>query len=270
MLAPTNPQRHTRTFPHILPGLRITHLCINLYFPFRPQRPDTWQPIQNPTLKGTVRGENQQNDKSKKMGMQGAGEDMGYRQHRRPLTVRGTGGWSHGPQSVMEAQTPGRAQHSPASDRGPHSLALWPTPAMAGSLCREAQACGFPLPSSTSLAFPLPRRHTEQAHYPARAAAALAFTERGWRRRNHGNFAAEEKYKGKKGDVSLKILVLEIHNICIYPIIQVLCLFFFFKHCLTLNTASLFRRGVSSLPGSALHRAWFPGGWNVGNGHHMV
>lgn len=27
--------------------------------------------------------------------------------------------------------------------------------------------------------------------------------------------------------MSLQILVLEIHNICIYPIIQVLCLFFF-------------------------------------------
>lgn len=61
-------------------------------FPFPPpETPDTWQPIQNPTLKGTVRGENQQNDKSKKMGMQGAGEDMGYRQHVRPLTVRGPG-----------------------------------------------------------------------------------------------------------------------------------------------------------------------------------
>ena len=54
--------------------------------------------------------------------MWGAGEDMGYRQEMHPLTVRGTGGWSHGPQRVMEAQTPGRAQHPSASDRDPHSL----------------------------------------------------------------------------------------------------------------------------------------------------
>lgn len=121
----------------------------------------------------------------------------------------------------MEAQTPGRAQPAiGAPILSPYDpLQPWLDP-----FAVRLKLAGSPSPP---LAFPLPRRRTEQARYPARAAAALASTERGWRRRNHGNFAAEEKYKGKKGDMSLKILVLEIHNICIYPIIQVLCLFFF-------------------------------------------
>lgn len=123
----------------------------------------------------------------------------GCRQRTGPLTrQRGGGGcWSRGPQDMMEAQTlAGPAL--PSLQSRPLGTPAHDPLAVAGSLAiRLLPNLSAPPPHLSLLLshVPSPGRHK---HYPAGAAAALAFTERrrGWR--HHGNFAAEEKYRHEK------------------------------------------------------------------------
>ena len=110
------------------------------------------------------------------------------------------GGRAHGPQRVMGTQTPGRAQHLRPPTGGPPSL-LASGPSSQGWIALPRGSASRP----RLLRVP-PRPHpagTGRVLYPGRAAATLAFAERRWSGRNHGDLVAEGKHRDKKRVVSI-------------------------------------------------------------------
>ena len=125
---------------------------------------------------------------------------MGCRRKTRPLTTWGVAGAGPWPPARDGNPDPRQSPAPPASYGGPPSL-LASGPSSQGWIALPRGSASRP----RLLRFH-PRPHpagTGRARYPGRAAATLAFAERRWSGRNHGDLVAEGKHRDKKRVVSI-------------------------------------------------------------------